>query len=150
MRQSQRSRLVKGSEITEPRAAACRIPSDGNAAKLRVWRGCRGCRAGRCAECVGAESSAGEEAEAGPFAELGEHVAGLDAELQGKFVAAPWPGGLAVHDGGDELPPGGWLERAGRGGRVAAAPGSAGAQGRGAHGDADRGNGSGGPGAAVV
>jgi len=30
---------------------------------------------------VGAEAGAGEEAEPGPFAELGEQVAGLDVEL---------------------------------------------------------------------
>src|ERR1022692_2821570 len=94
-----------------------------NAAKLRVWRGCRGCRAGRCAECVGAESGAGEEAEAGPFSELGEHVAGLDVELQGEFVAVPWPRGLAGHDGGDELPRGGWRGCSGCG-RVRRCPGA--------------------------
>jgi hypothetical protein len=33
-RQSQRSRLVKESEIAEPRAAACRIPSDGVSNRL--------------------------------------------------------------------------------------------------------------------
>src|ERR1019366_2296955 len=54
----------------------------------------------------------------------GEHVAGFDVQVEGEFVAAPWPRGLAGDEGGDELPSGGWLGRAGRGGRGAGAAGS--------------------------
>src|SRR5712692_4008378 len=45
-----------------------------------------------------------DESEAGPFAELGEHVTGFDVQLEGELVAAPCPRGLAGHDGGDQPP----------------------------------------------
>ena len=50
-------------------------------------------RCGWCGECVGSGSGAGEEAEAGPFGELGQEVAGLDLEVRGEFCAAPGAGG---------------------------------------------------------
>src|SRR5271166_6951971 len=50
------------------------------ATKLRVWRGCQGCRGGRRVKRVGPGAGAGEEPQPGPFAELGEQVAGLDLE----------------------------------------------------------------------
>ena len=42
-------------------------------------------RCGWYGECVGSGSDPGEEAEAGPFGELGEDVARLDLELRGEF-----------------------------------------------------------------
>src|ERR1019366_3862329 len=111
--------------------------------------GCRGCWAGRRVEPVDAEAGAREEAEQGPFAELGEHAAGFDLQQHGEFVAAPVSGGLAGDDGGDELATGGRLRRPGLGWGVAAGP--AGAQRRrGADGDVDRGDGGNGAGPAVV
>src|SRR5216117_2498041 len=75
-------------------------------AKLRIGRVCRGCLGWRRVEFVGAEAGAGEEPQACPFAELGEHVAGFGAQQQGKFAAAPLARGLAGDDGGDPFPPG--------------------------------------------
>jgi uncharacterized protein DUF6788 len=43
----------------------------------------------------------GEEAQAGPFGELGEHVAGLDAEHVREVASGPVASGLAGHDVGD-------------------------------------------------
>jgi len=59
------------------------------AAKLRVWRVCQGCLIGWRVEAVGAGAGAGEEPLPCPFTELGEHVAGFDAEQDGEVVAAP-------------------------------------------------------------
>src|SRR4029079_5460836 len=47
------------------------------AAKLRVLRACRGGALRRHVELVGSGAGAGEEAQASPFAELGEHVPGV-------------------------------------------------------------------------
>ncbi len=49
------------------------------------------------------KAGAGEEAEQGPFAELGEHGAGFDVCSSGEFVAAPVAWWLAGDDGGDQL-----------------------------------------------
>src|SRR5450631_558581 len=121
----------------------------GNAAKLRAGGGCRAGWARRV-ECVGAVAGAGEEAEFGPFAELGVHVAGLDSQELGEFAAAPISRGLAGDDLGDALPPGWWLVWAWCPGGVAGAAGRAWCQGRGVEGDVDRGDGGGEPGAGVV
>src|SRR3954454_16264621 len=62
-----------------------------------VWRWVRGSRTvgvAACRQCVGAGFCAGEEAEAGPLGELGEHVVGPDAELVGEFAAAPGSAGV--------------------------------------------------------
>jgi hypothetical protein len=48
-------------------------------------------------------ASAGEEAEQGPFAELGGHVTGLDVEDEGEFAWGPVAGWLAGDDGGGAL-----------------------------------------------
>ena len=66
---------LAGTRVKDASGAA----TGGKAAKLRVWRVCRGCLSRRCVEAVGAEAGAGEEAQPGPFAELGEHVPGFDA-----------------------------------------------------------------------
>src|SRR5260370_27721087 len=98
-------------------------PQRSKAAKLRVGRICRGRAFWRRVELVGAEAGAGEEAQACPFAELGEHVAGFDAEEDGEFVAAPVTRGMAGDDRSDPLPASGRHGRAGtgRGGPRAAA-----------------------------
>ena len=74
------------------------------AAKLRVGRVCRACGGWRRVEFVGAGAGAGEEAQARPFAELGEHVPGFDVQQDGEFAAAPVARGLAGDDGGDPVP----------------------------------------------
>ena len=57
----------------------------------------------------------GEEAEQGPFAQLGGQVAGVDVEHSGEFSWRPVARGLAGDDGGDPLAAG-WLGRkSGRG-----------------------------------
>jgi hypothetical protein len=59
-------------------------------------RACRGCdRPGWLGECVPALPGLGEEAQAGPFGELGEHVAGLDAEQGCEVASGPVASGLA-------------------------------------------------------
>src|SRR5215471_4063414 len=124
-----------------------------NAAKLRVGRRCQGWVSWGGVEPVGAEAGAGEEPEPAPFAELGEHVAGLDAEQDGQVVAAPVAGRLAGDDGGGLVAAGGPVRA--QEGRYPAAvgPALAGAssvQRRGADGDVDRGDGGREGGAAVV
>src|SRR5262249_55444265 len=118
------------------------FPPEINAAKLRVGRRCRGCISCRRVEPVGAEADAGEEPEPAPFAKLGEHVARLDAEQDGQFVAAPVPWRLAGDDGGDLVAAGGPVRA--QEGRYPAAVGPALAvavvQRRGADGDVDRGD----------
>jgi hypothetical protein len=69
--------------------ALYRALSRSKAAKLRVWRVCQGCLIGWRVEAVGAGAGAGEEPLPCPFTELGEHVAGFDAEQDGEVVAAP-------------------------------------------------------------
>src|SRR5258705_2558613 len=113
---------------------------------------CRGGIGGWRVEAVGAEAGAGQEAQACPFAELGEHVAGFDTEEDGELVAAPVAWGVAGDDGGDLLPAGG---RAGRtetrrGIPLAAGPAGLEVDGRRADGDVDRGDGGGMGRAAVV
>ena len=115
----------------------------------RIGCGSRGRRRWRRVEAVGAEAGAGEEADPAPFAELGEHVAGLDLQQHRELVAAPVTRRFAGDDGSDELAPGRWLRRPGLGGRVAAWPAGAERR-RDAHGDVDGGDGSGGAGPAVV
>src|ERR1022692_2505377 len=124
---------------TASRPGRCAV----NAAKLRAGGGCRAGWARRV-ECVGAVASAGEEAEFGPFAELGVHVARFDSQELSEFAAAPVSRGLAGDDLGDALPPGWWLVWARCPGGVAGAAGSSAGQGRGVHGDVDRGDGGGG------
>src|SRR5215469_14931583 len=124
----------------------------GGAAKLRIGVGCRWGIGGRRVERVGCEAGAGDEAEFGPFAELGVQVAGGDLEAFGEFAAAPVAVGFGGHQGGDALSAG---VRAGRpwpAGCAAVAMGPAGleVEGRGVDGDVDRGDGGGGGGAAVV
>ena len=78
-------------------------------------------------------------------------VAGGDLKAFGEFPAAPVPG-LGGHEGGDALPPGGRLG-AGPGGVLAVGAGTGPAgrvDRRGGDGDADRGDGGDGAGAAVV
>jgi hypothetical protein len=60
-----------------------------------------------------------EEAEACPFGELREHVAGFDAELVGQLAAWPWAVGVVFHERGDDFSSGwgrvrvAWLAGAG-------------------------------------
>jgi hypothetical protein len=124
--------------------------SRSKAAKLRVLRGCRGGALRRHVELVGSGAGAGEEAQASPFAELGEHVPGFDVQQDGEFMAAPVARGLAGDDRGDPFPAGGRPGQAGWHGPVAAGPAGLKVHGRGADGDVDRGDGGGAGRAAVV
>src|ERR1700722_7538079 len=85
---------------------------------------------------VGSGAGPGEVAEAGPFGELGQEVAGLDLELRGEFCAAPGAAGIGAHDRRDAVPAG--FQR-GRAGCAPVAPGPD-VDGRGADGDVDRGD----------
>src|SRR5256884_8875573 len=89
--------------------------SRSKAAKLRIGRVCQGCLIRWRVEAVGAEAGAGGEAQPWPFAELGEHVPGLDAEEGGQVVGAPVARGLAGGDGRGPLPGGGPAGAAGGG-----------------------------------
>src|SRR5262249_59323836 len=85
----------------------------------------------RRVEPVGAQAGAGEEAEQGPFAELGGEGAGVDAEHGREFSWRPVARGLAGDDRGDPLAAGGRLRRPGPGGAVAAGAAPAGPRGGG-------------------
>jgi len=96
------------------KGAPCgRVAARCNAAKLRIGRVCQGCLIGWRAEAVGAEAGAVKEAQPRPFAELGEHVAGFDAQEDGQVVTAPVARGVAGDDRGDPLPAGGRARRPG-------------------------------------
>jgi hypothetical protein len=82
-RRRQKFRYRRRSEPWKISVKGLRVATRPKAAKLRVWRGCQGCIGWRCVEGVSAEAGAGEEAQLGPFAELGEQVAGLDLQAQG-------------------------------------------------------------------
>src|SRR6266571_5021382 len=115
-----------------------------------VRGGCRGCAGWQRLEGVGAEAGAVEEAEPGPFAELGEQVAWLDVQEQGEFVAAPVSRWLAGDDGSDQVaacwPAGAELGCS----AVEAAAAGAGVRWRGAHGDGDGSDGGDGVGSLVA
>src|SRR5262249_12198982 len=80
-------------------------------------RGLRSGSVSRAGRGVPAGAGLGEEAQAGPFGELGEHVAGLDAERGREVLSCPVASGLAGHDAGDLVSsgvgrgPGGWSLR---------------------------------------
>jgi len=128
-------------------------PTPGNPGNIRCC--CRGCAGCWRVEGVGGKAGAGDEAELGPFAELGVQVAGGDLEALGEFAAAPVSAGIGGHEGGDALPPGGRLG-AGPGGVLAMGAGAGAGpafwrvERRGGEGDADRGDGGSSAGAAVV
>src|SRR5579875_1252004 len=108
---------------------------------LRTYQGCD--RPGyRFGEGVPAFPGFDEEAPAGPFAELGEHVAGLDAEHVREVVSGPVASGLAGHDAGDLFPPGvgPGLARDGRVAAFASGAGGGPVRGRGEDGDQHPGN----------
>src|SRR3954468_14410663 len=70
-----------------------------------VWRRGRWSRTGgvaACRELVGAGLGAGEEPEASPFGQLGEHVVGLDAELVCELAASPGSARGIFHELGDD------------------------------------------------
>jgi hypothetical protein len=79
--------------LTRRFAMQCRV--------VKGWWDCPGLW--RRDERVGSGAGAGEEAEAGLLGELGEHVAGLDLELLGEFLAGPAAAGIGVHDGCDAV-----------------------------------------------
>src|SRR2546430_903986 len=101
--------LLKGGRL-RPSRQQCRVVKGvGGVVQDLWWR----------VECVGTESGPGEEAQACPFGELGEQVAGLDLEVPGEFAAAPVPAWAGVHDRHDALPAGGRLGSPGGAGRIA-------------------------------
>jgi len=67
-----------------------------------VWRWGWWSRTGGVAACR-EQVGAGEEAEASPFGELGEHVAGVDAELVCEFAAAPGSARVVFHERSDDF-----------------------------------------------
>ena len=75
-------------------------------------------------EPVSARAGVGEEAEQGPFAELGGQGAGVDVEHSGEFWRRPVARGVAGDDGGDLLAAGGWPGWPGVFGRVVDAAGA--------------------------
>src|SRR3954468_1897685 len=71
-----------------------------------VWRRGRWSRTGgvaACRELVGAGLGAGEEAEACPFGQLGEHVVGFDAEFVCELAASPGSARVVFHEFGDDV-----------------------------------------------
>jgi hypothetical protein len=94
---------------TTGRAADHRYGDQGHRNRYRrqchvVWRGGWWSRTGGVAACreqVGAGVGAGEEAEASPFGEFGEHVAGLDTELVCEFAGAPGSARVVFHERSD-------------------------------------------------
>src|SRR6266568_3330712 len=101
-------------------------------------RACRGCnRPGRLGDGIPALPGLGEEAQAGPFGELGEHVAGLDAKQGREVASGPVASGLAGHDAGDLFSSGVGPGRAGAGRLLLAAAGKSGGPVRGRGGDGD-------------
>jgi hypothetical protein len=95
--------------------------------------------AGWSAECVSSRAGFGQEAEASPLCELGEHDAGVDTEPVGKFSSWPVTVRFGGHDLGDLLAAGRRPVRVRRAGLVLAGPALAGraVRGRGEHGDLD-------------
>ena len=77
-------------------------------------------------EGVPALPGLGEEAQAGPFGELGEHVARLDVEHGREVASCPVASGLAGHDAGDLVPSGVGPGLAGTGRLVPASAGKRG------------------------
>lgn len=82
-------------------------------------------RSNRTRPGVPAAGGLGEQAQAGPLGELGEHVPGVYAEPVREFPAGPVLAGLAGQDTGDAVSsavragragtgPGGWFVRRGR------------------------------------